>query len=171
MSSTDFKLDIQNWGNAGWDFITSCALMLPKDATKETRQNYRDFFTNIGNVLPCGVCESHFNKYLKEHPIPEDFNARFLAEWLNNLHNEVNESHKKPTFPFLKMLRQYMPVEMAQEVLNLSDDEVATMKEYDPPKKTKKSRYPSALIIGLVVSIVCLLIVVVILLVKMFCRK
>ena len=170
MKENRYKLDIKEWGPAGWTFLMACIFMFPKNASQETQTQYLQFFSNIGNILPCGICSEHFNKYLKDHPIPIQQNARSLAEWLHNLHNEVNETNGEKQWPFLKMVKQYMPNEMAKDILDLSENEIADL-NHIKLEEPSNNNYPKTLIIVLSVIIVVLIIVLILVSLKFFCKN
>lgn len=171
MKNKVYKLDIKQWGSAGWTFLMAAAFMFPKNAPEEIQKQYLQFFSNIGNILPCGLCSEHFNQYLKDHPIPIDRDAKQLAEWLHNLHNEVNEGNNEKSWPFLKVVKKYMPDEMAKDLLNLSEDEMKNLKDIQNEKTDNTSDYPKTLIIVLSIIIAVLIIILCFVLLKTFCKK
>jgi hypothetical protein len=170
MKKSPYKLDIRNWGEAGWTFLTSVALMFPKNATPKTRQEYLEFFKNIGNVLPCSLCEAHYNSYLTNHPLPtETGGPRELSLWLHNLHNEVNKNHDEKEWTYIEMVKQYMPIEMAKDFLDLSEEEINEMNKLKTP--STHTQYPTWLIVTLAIVIVVLLILLILAFLKIVCVK
>ncbi len=84
------------WGNSIWASIHYIALGAPLQLNQQDKQNYKNFFLAIGNVLPCQKCIHNFQKHLYEIPIDNYLNTRDqLFEWTVKLHNIVNLEQKK----------------------------------------------------------------------------
>jgi len=49
----------KTWGPYGWKFMHMVALAYPNSPTNEDKENYKTFFTILGNVLPCQLCADH----------------------------------------------------------------------------------------------------------------
>ena len=93
--------DPNAWGKHGWKFIHYVALGYPDQPTDIDKQHYKNFITNIQNVLPCKMCREHFVKHLENMPV----NSLVLKDrdsilnWTIELHNKVNEVSNKPPVP------------------------------------------------------------------------
>jgi hypothetical protein len=90
------------WGGPAWLFLHSIAAGYPVNPDeydiKEgngvgyTRKVYKDFFTNTGGVLPCGLCRKSYIQFIKDLPIDDYIHSReSLFEWLFIIHNKVND--------------------------------------------------------------------------------
>lgn len=80
------------WGPVAWMFLHIVAQNYdPKKAGMKA--GYFAFFTNIGNVLPCGACRDNFKRITKSGPLKLDHrifaSRRKLCYWLFRLHNRV----------------------------------------------------------------------------------
>ena len=85
------------WGPAGWLFLHSVSfgypykidINNPEDRVKA--QNYKDFFTKIGYILPCRYCRESYIEFIKEHPIdPHLVSREKLTKWFYDIHNKIN---------------------------------------------------------------------------------
>ena len=90
------------WGPAGWLFLHCVTYGYPLNPENndiqngipvgKTRQNYKDFFLRIGDVLPCKYCRDSYKKFIITDPITPNLNNRnLLTKWLWRIHNRVNE--------------------------------------------------------------------------------
>jgi len=81
------------WGKALWIPFHSIAYNYPeKNDDKELRNNIRDFYVNLKNVLPCKYCRKSYTQYLEELPIDGYLNGRRkLTIWAYLVHNKVND--------------------------------------------------------------------------------
>jgi hypothetical protein len=86
------------WGPPGWLFLHCVTMGYPNiiDETNEQhifrREQTKEFFTTLGNVLPCKFCRDSYNDFIIQHPIDLNLNTRKeLARWFYDIHNKVNE--------------------------------------------------------------------------------
>mgnify|MGYP001430437443 CR=1 FL=1 len=101
-------MDSNVWGPGAWLFLHSITMTYPERPGELEKQFYKNFFANLGNVLPCLVCKEHYNKHLSEFPIEGHLNSRrALVEWLINMHNKVNELNGKPTLNYDQVMQIY----------------------------------------------------------------
>jgi len=86
------------WGPHGWKFIHFVSLGYPRKPTDDDKNNYKNFFYMIPNILPCSICSNHFKENLIKHPLTDDImNDRIkLLNWSIDMHNEVNIINNKP---------------------------------------------------------------------------
>jgi len=96
------------WGSSGWIFIHYTALGYPDNPTDEDKKNYKSFFYNLGNTLPCLKCANNFKKNINELPIDNSLNSRNdLFKWTVNIHNMVNNELGKNNLSFEEALNKY----------------------------------------------------------------
>jgi hypothetical protein len=90
------------WGPHGWKFIHFISLGYPRKPTDDDKNNYRNFFNMIPNILPCSICSNHFKENLIKHPLTDDImNDRIkLLNWSIDMHNEVNLITNKPIIDY-----------------------------------------------------------------------
>ena len=84
----------KNWGPYGWKFMHMVALGYPINPTEEEKQNYKTFFTVLGDVLPCQMCADHYKENLIKFPLTDYIlsSTDSLLKWTIDLHNHVNIS-------------------------------------------------------------------------------
>jgi hypothetical protein len=80
------------WGPSLWKAIHCIAMGYPTDASPTDRDNYRRFFENLHQVLPCGQCADHYREHLKQEPLDDAAlrDARALFDWTVRMHNRAN---------------------------------------------------------------------------------
>ena len=59
-----FKPEKKDWGPGAWSFIHYVALAYPENPTGEDKENYKMFYANLINVLPCQKCALNYQKHL-----------------------------------------------------------------------------------------------------------
>ena len=85
------------WGPSGWEFLHSVTFGYPINPTEEQKINYKNFFYNIGEVLPCKFCRNSYKDFINNEIILTDKdleNRESLTKWFFNLHNRVNKKLK-----------------------------------------------------------------------------
>jgi hypothetical protein len=83
------------WGPAVWEALHCIAFGYPIEPTDEQKKEYKNFFLNIMNVLPCKFCRDSYKDFItkEENTILKDCdmnNRESLTRWLYNMHNRVN---------------------------------------------------------------------------------
>ena len=84
----------KTWGPYGWKFIHMVALAYPNNPTNEDKENYKTFFTILGNILPCQLCADHYKQNLIKFPLTDYIlsSRDTVLKWTIDIHNEVNKS-------------------------------------------------------------------------------
>jgi hypothetical protein len=101
-------MEPQVWGKHGWFFLHSITMGYPEHPTNMDRDKYRNFFYNIGSVLPCNKCQSNFRKHMAQIPIePALINNSKLVEWLINIHNLTNRDTGKKELSYEEVIKIY----------------------------------------------------------------
>jgi len=90
------------WGVHGWKFIHHIALGYPNTPSDNDKNNYKNFFNLLGNVLPCGLCSNHYNEHLLIYPLTDEVlsNKMNLINWTIDMHNEVNKQNGKKIYSY-----------------------------------------------------------------------
>jgi hypothetical protein len=96
------NLGPESWGPHAWKFIHIVALAYPVKPTLEDKQNYKRFYTTIGDIIPCAHCREHYKENLVKNPITDDIlmNRKKLLNWTIDIHNEVNKLTGKNTYDY-----------------------------------------------------------------------
>ena len=95
-------MNIKCWGTPGWKFIHIVALFYPDNPTDEDKKNYKNFFTNIENILPCRICGNHYKENLYKHQLTDYVlsSSDELFKWTVRMHNEVNILNNKKAIDY-----------------------------------------------------------------------
>lgn len=89
------------WGPHGWKFIHYVALSYPDKPTNEDKINYKNFFINLKNILPCHTCRNNYTTHLSKLLNDNIFISNdTLLNWTIDLHNIVNKQHNKKTYTY-----------------------------------------------------------------------
>lgn len=102
------SIDPKLWGSSGWSFIHYTALGYPENPTDEDKINYKIFYHNLQNTLPCLKCSLNYKENINQLPIDDSLNSREdLFKWTVNIHNIVNNelgkknlSHKEAYYKY-----------------------------------------------------------------------
>ena len=88
------------WGPHGWKFIHYITLGYPSKPTEEDKIKYYNFFTDLGNVIPCSICANHYKQHLKITPLNDQAlkNTESLIAWAITMHNHVNARNGKKIY-------------------------------------------------------------------------
>lgn len=86
-------MDPTVWGPHMWFGIHSIALGYPDAPSSRDRDNYRAFFNNLDQVLPCQTCADHYKQYVISNSLKDEdmASADALFAWTVRLHNAVNK--------------------------------------------------------------------------------
>jgi hypothetical protein len=105
------------WGPHAWKFIHITAMAYPENPTNIDINTYRNFFTLLGDILPCPTCRINYKKKLIKFPLTDFVLASTdnLVKWTIDLHNEVNKDTGKEQYDyetslnFLKTIEPFEP--------------------------------------------------------------
>jgi FAD-linked sulfhydryl oxidase len=89
-------------GRAAWAFLHTVAAYYPQQPTREEQQNMEQFMLSMARVYPCGYCADTTRDEMIRNP-PRVGSQGELAEWLCEIHNEVNDRLGKPLFDCSKV--------------------------------------------------------------------
>lgn len=82
------------WGPHMWVSLHSICAGYPINPTDRDKQNYKMFFEQMGNVLPCKYCRDSYLKFIMEEPtILNDVSLKdrqSIMKWGYDIHNKVN---------------------------------------------------------------------------------
>ena len=57
------------WGPSMWHSLHTMSFNYPVEPTMEQKRQYRSFFLNLVNVLPCKYCRENLKKNFKKLPL------------------------------------------------------------------------------------------------------
>lgn len=100
------NIDPKLWGSSAWHFLHYVTFAYPEKPTKIQKENMTNFFTNIGNVLPCESCRQNYVIELKNNPIKVNSRDELVA-WLVEIHNSVSKRTHSPQFTLEEIKKIY----------------------------------------------------------------
>jgi hypothetical protein len=111
--------DGEEWGPILWKILHGIAervgtIGVPLYEGDERRALIK-WIHAVAKMIPCPSCKEHYEVYLKEHPVDEAILKviplselrTYVKTWFWELHNWVNESLKKPIFPYEDLTETY----------------------------------------------------------------
>lgn len=118
-------MDPTIWGKHMWSTIHFIALGFPQKPSEAQKSNFKTFFENLYNVLPCNTCSEHLQNTIKNDlPLYANnlSNNTELFKWTVELHNIVNKRLKKPLMSFKEAENMYYKRDMFQEAMCPSEE-------------------------------------------------
>jgi len=83
------------WGPGLWIGLHSISFGYPIHPTIEQKRDYKNFFTSVGDVLPCKYCRVSYKKFISKGNTKLDDsvmeNRYTLTRWLYLIHEAVNK--------------------------------------------------------------------------------
>ncbi len=99
----------KEWGPTMWTSLLYIVLNYPDAPTFDAKNDYKNFFTNLGNVLPCMECRKNYCDHLKVIPIDMYLDGQpALLNWLWQVHNQVNDFCGKERISLEAFLTKYL---------------------------------------------------------------
>lgn len=91
-------MDPRIWGKSAWVFLHSVAHSYPEKPNYQDVENYRAFYQQLENVLPCFKCRKNFGKNIKNLPLTNQVlsSQKNLRNWMIKLNNLVNQETNSP---------------------------------------------------------------------------
>ncbi|NIO44363.1 MAG: hypothetical protein GTN36_02305, partial [Candidatus Aenigmarchaeota archaeon] len=83
------------WGPPAWEFLHCITFGYPLEPTEEQKKKYKQFFINIGDVLPCKYCRESYKNFIStgnsvlSDEVMKDRES--FTRWFYNVHERVNE--------------------------------------------------------------------------------
>jgi hypothetical protein len=119
--------DSTEWGPTLWTILHGLAERVGTVAfplfREDERRNLMQLYKALGKMIPCPSCKDHYDSYLREHPVdkvlmelPYEALHEYVSRWFWELHNWVNESHGKPTFPYESLRPTYKDTNIRRAV-------------------------------------------------------
>lgn len=117
-------MDPEVWGPHVWIFLHSVTLSYPKNPSETDKQNIKNFFIVVPEILPCPKCRNHFRGHYSENPLTDEIlsSKEKLVKWLISIHNSVNKMNGKPEMSYESVLNMY------DELYNKKNKNNETMK-------------------------------------------
>jgi hypothetical protein len=91
-------MDPTVWGPSYWMFLHTVAANYPKHPNAITKKIHYRLLHNFHEFLPHREIAANFRKLLEMYPVTPYLDSRGrLVEWVNFIHNKINEHIGKPT--------------------------------------------------------------------------
>ncbi len=142
------------WGPHLWFSLHTISFTYPLKPKDNDKNNYKLFFTELQNVIPCSVCKKNYIRHLKEFPVNEHLNSRKdIVYWVIDLHNMVNSETGKRVLSYEEALKRYEDVYKKKILLTPEDLDKSGCKN-DTCDDSDKFTIPNYLIYILLILIV-----------------
>ena len=155
----------KTWGPYGWKFMHMVALAYPNSPTNEDKENYKTFFTILGNVLPCQLCADHYKQNLINFPLTDYIlsSRDTLLKWTIDIHNEVNKSIGKKILDYNEAItlikNNYEDKSIKVETKTKTNIETFVQTDNQAIKPEKKDNYFLYILFFLFISLVLIAVV------------
>jgi len=97
------------WGPKGWFFLDTIILSYPINPDDTHKLKFRDFFNNIGNMLPCDGCRENYKSHINLNPLKDEhlMSRDTFIKWWIDIHNSTRKSMNKEQLTPVKFLDYY----------------------------------------------------------------
>lgn len=147
------------WGPHMWYILHIITFDYPNNPTSFDKIAYRDFFTNLKNILPCKDCRKHYNQFITDYPITPHLDRKTdLVKWLIQIHNFVNQSLGKKEYSTKEVINFYNEIINSEEEpptpFSRTEIEFERMKLEDYSQKKQKSKKSIIYLIIILLTII-----------------
>ncbi len=155
------------WGVHGWKFIHHIALGYPKTPTLNDKNNYKAFFSLLGNVLPCHICSEHYNENLLTHPLTDTVlsDKINLINWTIDMHNEVNKKNGTKIYGYdeaLELIKNNYQIYESYENISSSNNNQNSPIIKSSKQLTEKPKNDNTLLYTAIIIFIILLVIAVV---------
>jgi len=118
------------WGPHLWFSLHSISFNYPLKPSIDDKNNYKNFFLSLQEVIPCSVCKKNYKRHLNEHPLQDYLdNRKSLVYWVIDMHNMVNAEIGKKILSYDIVIKKYEDVYQKKIELNNEDSYELNYKE------------------------------------------
>lgn len=101
-------LDPKVWGPHYWFFLHTIAMTYPEHPNEVTMKKYYEFIQNLPLFIPVEKISAEFCELLDRYPVqPYLTNRDSFVQWINFIHNKINEKLEKPTLSLQEFMEEY----------------------------------------------------------------
>ena len=98
------------WGPSGWIFLECIAIGYPNTPTQEQQKYYKNFFANLGIILPCEKCRYNYDAHLTKTSFTTNAtifaNRKNLLDWVISIRNNINVINKQPLITYNDVMKE-----------------------------------------------------------------
>jgi len=110
------RMPPQICGPIFWATLHIVSLSYSDTPTDRQKQNAKNFYESMMDVLPCPMCRNHYEENLKILPLDKAIlNRHNLIEWVFNMHNLINLQLGKREYTFEEFIDSMHNLEMAKK--------------------------------------------------------
>lgn len=110
------RMPPQIWGPIFWSTLHIASLAYSDKPTERQRQNMKNFYESMVDVLPCPICRHHYEENLKAFPIDKSLDDRkLLIQWVFDMHNKINLQLGKREISFDEFIESMQNLENAKK--------------------------------------------------------
>jgi hypothetical protein len=103
----EYMLDPKIWGRTLWRSLIYIAKGFPHEPTDQNRRDYMIFYTLLGKVLPCEVCQDNYSNHLRILP-PDVSSKDSLLQWLHKLNNRTLKQMNRQEKSYEDFMAKYL---------------------------------------------------------------
>ena len=98
------------WGPSGWKFLHYITLSYPENPDENIKKTYKNFFSELYQVLPCEKCRINYEEHLKIYPLSDKVleSKENIVKWLISMHNLVNIINNKKEYSYDDFNNEYI---------------------------------------------------------------
>ena len=134
--ATPIRMPPQIWGPIFWSTLHIASLSYSDTPTERQKNNMKNFYESMIDVLPCPVCRHHYEENLKKHPIDNSLNNRKdIIQWVFDMHNLINNQLGKREITFDDFI---------ESMHNLENAKKSVPPSFHETNKPKISHYDSS---------------------------
>ncbi|EPS60171.1 hypothetical protein M569_14634, partial [Genlisea aurea] len=85
-------------GRATWILLHTLAAQYPDKPTRQQKKDVKELMGILSRMYPCKECAQHFQRILRSNPVQAGTHDE-LSRWMCDVHNVVNRSLGKVSFP------------------------------------------------------------------------
>tara|TARA_B110000902_G_scaffold247189_1_gene303053 strand:+ start:410 stop:838 length:429 start_codon:yes stop_codon:yes gene_type:complete len=110
------------WGPHGWKFLHFVTIGYPENPTENEKKKYKNFFTLIKTILPCGLCAFNYKTHLQQHPLTDEImsNKNKLISWGIKMHNLVNIDNNSKVYSDDEAIKHIIKEKACQKERNIN---------------------------------------------------
>ncbi|MHB1954614.1 MAG: ERV1/ALR-related protein [Sulfobacillus sp.] len=83
------------WGPHAWFFLDAIAFGYPMSPNRRQKEDYREFFELLSDVLPCQMCRRNYRRHLHDFPLSSQAlrDRPALVTWVVSVRNMIRAEH------------------------------------------------------------------------------
>jgi hypothetical protein len=110
------------WGPHLWIGLHYITVSYPDNPSSQEKENMKQFFNSLGNVLPCNRCRQNYAQHLNKYPLTDNVlsSKRNLVDWLRSIHNEINIMNGKKPWTLQEVMDRYTGEQKKSNIIEIA---------------------------------------------------